>query len=123
MGLGVSQLNGHVNTMLLTEGSSACMLGAEEGNGSSQLLFPHREVSMHNASQGSTLRRANNLSALCPRHFSDHYFHTVSLQVVCLPSLQEQHSALRVLSQPSPPTFKTPVFRDPWVAQWFSACL
>lgn len=73
-------------------------------------LFP-RGGSPHTASQGSILRRANNLPALCPRHFSDDCFHTVGLQIACLPSLWEQYSALQAPSHPSMLTFKAPSFR------------
>lgn len=45
--------------------------------------------------------------------FSDRYFHTVCLGLVCLPFLREQHSApLWPLSHPALLTLKTPGFRD-----------
>ena len=57
------------------------------------------------------LRGVNFLPTVCPGHSSDCYFHAVGPWVVCLPSLQEQGSAIPVLSRPSPLTFKTPGFK------------
>lgn len=73
------------------------MLKGKEGKWfQSAVLFPVslHAVSMHAASQGSTPRKANNLSSVCPRHFSDQFFYTFCLQVVYLLSLQKQTKLL-----------------------------
>ena len=61
------------------------------------------------------LRWVNNLPTVCPGHSSGCCFHTVCPWVVCLLPLQEVHSALRALSQPSLLTFKTPGFKPCWL--------
>jgi len=53
---------------------------------------------------------------MCPKHFSDHCFHTVSGLLAC----QERRSTLWALSQPTLLTFKTPNFRD---VVWVGACI
>lgn len=70
----------------------------EEGNGLSQLLCSWRGISLEAASQRCALR-----SNSWPQAFFRCCFHThtVCPQVVFLPSLQKQHSALQALSQPS----------------------
>lgn len=46
---------------------------------------------------------------------SDFCFHTVCSWVVFLPFYQKQHNSLRVLSQPTPLTFKIPGFKPFWL--------
>ena len=77
---------------------------------------PGEASSVNAASQGSAGRRMNN-PPVCPRHTSDHCFHTVYPPVVCLASLQKQSSALQTLPQPSPLTFKTPGFKPHWLQE------
>ena len=81
-------------------------------------LFPERGLHAY-FSQGSTQTTVNNLHSVCPRNCSDGYFHIVGLNVVCLPSLQEQRSALWVLSQPSLLTFKITWCRG---VKWTGVC-
>ena len=94
-----------------------------------------RGVSMNAASQGCVPRRESDLSSVCPRSSSDHCLHAVCSLIVCLPSLQEQDSALWALSHPTLLTFTTPGFKPCWLQeftkfspsrfpkQWFSLCL
>ena len=89
---------------------------------------------MNSASQAHAPKRAKNFPTVCPRHYSDCYFHAVCPQVVFLPSLQEQGSVLWVHFQPVPSTFKTPGFKRHWMqelrkfspfhflSQWLGKC-
>ena len=88
-----------------------------ERNDNGLLPFSWRDVSVNAASQGHPQRRANNLLTVCPRDSSDHCCHTVCPWIICLPSLQEQHSVSWALSQPSLLTFKTLGFKPHWLQE------
>lgn len=81
-----------VSAWLFTASGSVFMLG-DGGRKWYQPAFSSTGFSMNVAFQGHS-RRANNVPNVCARQFSHHYFHAVFPWVVCLPSLQKQHSAL-----------------------------
>ena len=107
VGLGVCKLGSQWQCCAgFSTGGSMFLLRVEEGNGTSQVLCSQRDISMNATSQGSTLRRVNNLPTLCLRCSSDCCLHPVCSQVVCLPFLQENYNPLQSLSQPSLLIFK-----------------
>lgn len=57
------------------------------------------------------------MPTVCPIHSLDHCLRNVSPKTVCLPSLQEQGSALQALSQPRTLTFKTLGIKPHWLQE------
>ena len=62
---------------LLTSGGSAFMMRGGEVNGASHVLCSWIGIYLNTASQENSPRVANNLSIVCPRHFSDPCVNTV----------------------------------------------
>lgn len=122
-----------IGTALVPAGSPALML-RDRGKGTSQFLCSQKGLSMNAASLEHVPKWANNFPTVCPRNFSDHGFHIVYPQAVCLPSLQEQCNALGALFQPSPLQALSPTgcqksqnlahlaFQANWYGDSFSLC-
>ena len=87
-----------------------------EGNGTRYLLCCQRGISMNAACQGQAPRRANNLPTVCPRCFSDCYFHAVCPRLfACL--LSRNRAVLSSLYPPSPVTFNTLGLKPHWLQE------